>query len=183
MEPVINKELFLIQELSRNPDSTQRELSINAGLSLGMTNILLKRLVRKGYVKIRQLDWNKTRYLLTLKGSMEKARKSYAYAFHTLHQARKITDAIQQTIIAEYHDGARSATVVAWPETELLIRGALREKDLPGLELRYVEAFKYAPADETLVFSATIEDPPRPKSGRRVVFLLDRMDLEFKFEQ
>lgn len=177
------KEFALIRELARNPDCTQRELSTSAGLSLGMTNILLKRLARKGYIKISQLDWNKTRYLLTLKGSLEKARKSYAYALHTLRQAHKITAAIQQTVIAEYRAGARRAAIVAWPETALLIRGALAEKDLPGLDLACVDAFKYVPADAGLVFTATVEDPPKPRLGQRFVPLLDRVDLEFRFEE
>lgn len=177
-----SKEFALIHEISRSPAKNQRELSSRAGLSLGMTNLLLKRLVRKGYLKVKQLDWNKTQYLLTLKGSMEKARKSYAYALYTLEQARKITRAIQEAVIAEYREGNRRATVVAWPETAAIIRRALAEKDLPGFELNYVEAFKYLKPGTELVFTATLEPSPAPKAGQRFVPLLDRVDLEFRFD-
>ena len=121
-QTLARNEFALISELSEGEIRTQRELSRQTGLSLGLTNLLLKRLMRRGYVKTKQLTWNKTQYLLTLKGSLEKARKSYAYAHFIWDQARKISDAIQMTIIREYRDGVRRATVVAWPETGSLIR-------------------------------------------------------------
>jgi hypothetical protein len=176
-------EFALISELSEGEIRTQRQLSQQTGLSLGMTNLLLKRLMRKGYVKAKQLTWNKTQYLLTVRGSLEKARKSYAYAHFIWDQARKISDAIQTSIIREYRDGVREAVVVAWPETASLIRKTLAEKDLPGLELRFVDGFKYVPADATTVFTATVEPAPASfPAGQRVVPLLDRVDLQFKFD-
>ena len=176
------KEFTLIQELVRKPESTQRELSHSLGCSLGMTNILIKRLIRKGYIKVNQLTWNKTRYLLTYKGAMEKARKSYAYAVHTWTQARLITQAIQETVIDEYHDGCREAVFVAYPETQSVIRAALAEKDLPGFSSEYLESFKYVQPRHRLVFAATVEPLPAPSAGRRVVPLLDRVAMEFRFE-
>ncbi|MCX5788595.1 MAG: winged helix-turn-helix transcriptional regulator [Elusimicrobia bacterium] len=179
---LLEREFNLIQAIEQRPDITQRELSESVGCSLGMTNILLKRLVKKGFLKIGQLDWNKTRYLLTYEGSLEKARKSYAYAIHTWRQARLIIQAIQQKIITEYETGARHAAVVAWPETAAVIQGALAEKDLPGLTIEYVEAYKYLKPEHTLVFAATVEPTPEPADGRRVVPLLEKVDLQFKFE-
>ena len=69
-------EYAVISEVAREPGQTQREISRKVGLSLGMTNALLLRLARKGYIKMKQLDWKRTEYLLTLKGAMEKTRKS-----------------------------------------------------------------------------------------------------------
>ena len=177
-----SQEYRLIQALERRPEGSQRVLSQELGVSLGMTNILLKRLAKKGLIKAQKLDWNRTRYLLTYKGATEKARKSYSYALYAWSQARKISRAVQETVIAEYRSGARRATVVAWPETAMIIRGALAEKDLPGLELDYADAFKYVPADAILVFTATVEPLPPATAGRRVVPLLEKMDLEFRFE-
>ena len=37
-------------------------------VGLGMTNLLIQRLARKGLIKVTQLDWKRTQYLLTLKG-------------------------------------------------------------------------------------------------------------------
>lgn len=176
------QEYRLIQAIGRLPDGSQRALSQELGISLGMTNILLKRLAKKGLLKAQKLDWNRTRYLLTYEGVAEKARKSYSYALYAWNQARKITRAVQGTVIAEYRSGARRAAVVAWPETAMIIRGALAEKDLPGLAVDYFTEFRQVPPGETLVFAATVEPLPPAVAGRRVVPLLDKMDLEFRFE-
>ena len=153
------QEYRLIQAIGRCPDGSQRALSRALGLSLGMTNILLKRLAKKGLLKAQKLDWNRTRYLLTYEGAAEKARKSYSYALYAWNQARKITRAVQSAVIAEYRAGARRATVVAWPETAMIIRGALAEKDLPGLTVDYCAEFRRVPPGETLVFAATVGMP------------------------
>lgn len=151
-------------------------------MSLGMTNILLKRLAKKGLVKAQKLNWNRTRYLLTYEGVAEKARKSYAYALYVWDQARKITHAVQETVSAEYNAGARRAAIVAWPETAMIIRGALTEKGLPGLAVDYYEEFRRVPAEHELIFAATVESPPAPDARRRIVPLLEKMDMEFYFD-
>lgn len=178
---IAEKEFALISAISVNGETSQRKLSQKAGLSLGLTNIILKRLINRGYLKAKHLDWNKTQYLLTLKGSVEKARKSYAYALFVWDQALKIKVAIQGTVIREYRAGLREGVVVAWPETAEVIRRALAEKDLPGLTLRYVDGFKHLPPDAPTVLLATVETAPRPSPGQRHIPLLDSVDLEFEF--
>lgn len=175
-------EYDLIRVLSRRPEGSQRAISRELGLSLGMTNILINRLARKGLLKVQRLDWNRTRYFLTLKGASEKARKSYSYALFAWSQARTIVKAVQETVIAEYRQGARRAAFVAWPETAMLIRGALAEKDLPGFEPSFYEEFRRVPDSFDLVFSATVEPAPAGRAGRRIVPLLETVDVEFRFD-
>lgn len=177
-----DQEYRLIQALERRPEGSQRVLSQELGISLGMTNILLKRLVKKGLVKAQRLDWKRTRYLLTYKGAAEKARKSYAYALYVWSQARGLTRAVQETVGAEYRGGARRAAVVAWPETAMLVRGALSETELPGMTVEYFTEFRRVPPELELVFSATVEPPPAPDGRRRIVPLLETARLEFRFD-
>ena len=89
-DPLAEKEFILIQEIAKSPTRTQRDLSESIGLSLGMTNLLIKRLARKGLIKVTHLDWKRTQYLLTLKGMMEKTRKTYHYTLYTLRLFRQI---------------------------------------------------------------------------------------------
>ena len=77
-------ECALMQAVADYPGQTPSPISKRIGLSLGMTNILLMRFARKGYTKSKQLDRKRTEYLLTMKGALEKSRKSYAYTFHTI---------------------------------------------------------------------------------------------------
>jgi len=182
LESLGEREYTLIQEIAREPSRTQRELSRSTGLSLGMTNILLKRLVHKGLVKVKHLDWKRTQYLLTVEGMMEKARKSYAYALHTIRQFRVIQKRIHDCVQKEYEAGTRSAYVVAWPETEDAIREAITELPITDFNLEYVETFKHLGARAGVVFVATVEPAPDPQAGQRFVSLLDYEALKFKFE-
>ncbi len=68
------RDLLLLEELERNPVISQRELSHKFGIALGVTNACLKRMVRKGWIRIRDLNPRRIGYHLTPKGLLEKGR-------------------------------------------------------------------------------------------------------------
>ena len=51
-----DNEVLILEELEKNSDITQRDLSEKTGLSLGMVNLLLKKFVKKGFVKLEKLN-------------------------------------------------------------------------------------------------------------------------------
>ena len=81
---ITEKEFDVINEIAKNFKSNQTGISKNVGISLGMTNIILKRLTKKGWVKFNQLDKKRMEYILTPEGFKEKARKSYQYFLKTI---------------------------------------------------------------------------------------------------
>ena len=58
---------------------SQRSLSTSLGIALGLTNLLVKRVVRKGWVRVRRIQSNRVRYILTPAGLAEKSRLSRLY--------------------------------------------------------------------------------------------------------
>ena len=102
---ISDRELRIIEEISRNRDLTQRKISHRLDLYLGMTNLVLKRLVSKGYVKIKGLDKRKVQYILTPKGFTEKTKKSYRYFLKTIHSLKEMKEKIQELISMEYKKG------------------------------------------------------------------------------
>lgn len=68
------RELNLLQELEKNPIVSQRELSHKFGIALGITNACLKRMARRGWIRITGLNHHKIGYYLTPKGFSEKAK-------------------------------------------------------------------------------------------------------------
>lgn len=68
------RDLRLLEELERNPVISQRKLSHKFNIALGVTNACLKRMARKGLIRIRDLNPRKIGYYLTPKGALEKAR-------------------------------------------------------------------------------------------------------------
>jgi DNA-binding MarR family transcriptional regulator len=70
------RELNFLQELERNPVISQRELSHKFGIALGVTNACLKRMVRRGWIRIMGLNRRRIEYYLTPAGFAEKAKLS-----------------------------------------------------------------------------------------------------------
>lgn len=58
----------LLQALATGNPVTQRSLSRELGVALGLTNLLIRRLVAKGYVRISRLRPKHVQYLLTAEG-------------------------------------------------------------------------------------------------------------------
>src|SRR5438093_9988155 len=82
------RDLVLLSELDRNGGATQRGLATKLGVALGLTNLYLKRLARKGYIKITTISRHRIRYLLTPQGFAEKSRLTYQYMQYSLSYYR-----------------------------------------------------------------------------------------------
>ncbi|MBI4677684.1 MAG: winged helix-turn-helix transcriptional regulator [Elusimicrobia bacterium] len=169
---LVEKEFCLIREISRNPALTQRELSSEVGLSLGMTNLLIRRLARKGYVKTTQLTWNKVQYILTPKGMMEKARKSFDYSAWALRHLKAVVGRIRGILQAEYRAGRREFHIVGKEEGAEMVQMALDGLDLVGARIHRYSTLADIPRQADAVFLATSERPS-PSSRIRVVSLFD----------
>ena len=79
------RHLKLLEAVEENSRVTQRGLALQLGIALGLTNIYLKRLVRKGYIKCVNVRPNRISYLITPRGIAEKARLTYEFMDYSLH--------------------------------------------------------------------------------------------------
>ena len=172
-------EFALMREIAREPIQTQRDLSKSAGLSLGMTNLLLKRLARKGLIKVGRLDWKRTQYLLTPKGALEKARKTYDYARYTVRLFRQIQENVATALRREHETGRREVWIVTQDEFADVLRDALAAQPLDGASVRFASLFAEVPAGTDLVLTATQEPAPK-RADLRLVSLVDFLDVHFR---
>src|SRR5438094_9769199 len=78
------RDLQLLNEVERNAAVTQRSLARNLGVAVGLANLYLKRLVRKGHIKITTIPRHRIKYLLTPRGMAEKTRLTYEYMQYSL---------------------------------------------------------------------------------------------------
>ncbi len=66
--------LGLLDALHDNATVSQRSLSSELGIALGLTNAYVRRCIRRGFVKVSQAPANRYAYYLTPKGFAEKSR-------------------------------------------------------------------------------------------------------------
>ena len=71
--------LGVLSAIEEDDRATQRGISRELGIALGLTNAYLKKCVRKGYVKVRQIPANRYAYYLTPQGFAEKSRLTADY--------------------------------------------------------------------------------------------------------
>ena len=77
--------LRLMREIDRDGNSSQRELSRRLNISLGLVNTFLKRLVKKGYFKVKTMPRNRVKYFLTPAGLARKSRLTIEFLQYSLH--------------------------------------------------------------------------------------------------
>jgi len=74
-----DNELKLMSEISENENITQRELSKKLNVSLGSVNILIKKMIKEGLIKMNQVSKRQVLYMITPAGIMEKTKKTSRY--------------------------------------------------------------------------------------------------------
>lgn len=88
-ETEARRDLELLQAVSENDRVTQRTLARRLGIALGLANVYLKRLARKGLIKCVNVQSNRIMYLITPTGIAEKTRLTYEFMEYSLSLYRQ----------------------------------------------------------------------------------------------
>ena len=99
------RELSLLQELEKNPIVSQRELSNKFGIALGVTNACLKRMARRGWIRIMSLDHRRIGYFLTPKGFAERAKLTLHLVSWTVKHYSTLKDIIGERLLEMRNKG------------------------------------------------------------------------------
>lgn len=141
----LNESVYGVLEiLAQGKDLSQRELARQSGLSLGMVNLILKRLVKTGLIKVHMLDRNKINYILTPKGLSQRMVRSYQYflrAFRTFNESQKRIDSLLDSLIAK---GNRRFVVLGEGEVAGIIEMAVKARKDANLSVRRAGAETHA---------------------------------------
>jgi DNA-binding MarR family transcriptional regulator len=94
MERHVERDLEILTAIEEGVPLTQRALAQRLGVALGLTNLYVKRLASKGFIKVKEFPrkphaGKRLRYVLTPRGAAEKARLTYEYMGHSLQLFRR----------------------------------------------------------------------------------------------
>lgn len=124
------RDLILLTELERDGGVTQRTLANKLGVALGLTNLYLKRLARKGYVKATTIPSHRIRYLLTPQGFAEKSRLTYLYMQYSLVHYREMRARLREVLSRMMADGGTRVVIFGTNELAELAYLSLLEMGL-----------------------------------------------------
>jgi DNA-binding MarR family transcriptional regulator len=124
------RDLLLLTELERGEAITQRSLATKLGVALGLTNLCLKRLARKGYIKITTIPPHRVRYHLTPQGIAEKSRLTREYMKYSLSYYRDMRGRLKAVLERPVRAGVRKLAIVGTGELAELAYLTVREMGL-----------------------------------------------------
>ena len=92
--------LGVLKAIEGRQSVTQRSLASELGIALGLTNSYLKRCVKKGLIKVKQVPSNRYAYYLTPMGFAEKARLTAEYLSESVRFFREAREEYNGLLIA-----------------------------------------------------------------------------------
>lgn len=90
-----------LEELEKGEVTTQKELSINLRVSIGYINALIKKFLKKGYIKAKQAPYKRFIYYLTTKGFIEKSKLVSEYINSSLNFFRTLRSEFNKMFVLE----------------------------------------------------------------------------------
>jgi DNA-binding MarR family transcriptional regulator len=117
----------VLEAVSQDERITQRTLARRLGIAVGLTNMYVKRLARKGYIKCVNVQSNRIRYLITPKGLTEKTRLMYEYMDYSLHLYREAREHLRTVLQPLATNGHHRIAIYGTGEAAELTYLSLRE--------------------------------------------------------
>jgi len=150
---ISTKEYKVVDAISRNPQSSQRDISNDVGLSLGLTNILITRLAKKGYLKAKKINARRIRYIITPKGIKEQTKKTYKFMKRSLKVVSKIKKKIENFAIEMYGDGLKKFIIIGNGELSDITEIILKAMQLRGVSIE--KKLNYNGTNKAAIFNTT----------------------------
>lgn len=123
------KELAILEKIHKSKDSIkQRDLAKIAGLSLGMTNAIVKRLVEKGLVTVKKVNNRNIRYAVSPSGIEAISAKSYGFLKRTIKNVVIYKEAIEELVSEIKEMGYGKITLVGGSDLDFIIEHVCMKK-------------------------------------------------------
>ena len=119
------KETIILEQLSQNKEPIrQRELAEIAGLSLGMTNGLLKRMADKGLLMMDKVNSRNIKYILTSEGRKELNRRTQKYMKRTIKNVVYYRQAIEHLVGNASEEGYKGVSLIGKSDLDFILEWA-----------------------------------------------------------
>jgi len=107
----------LLEEINKESIISQRALADRLGIALGLVNAYIKRLYKKGHIKINTLPRNRIKYIITPQGFAEKTKLTYKFMHYSILYFKGIRQKIESTYTVMVKAGIKK--VLLWGDGEL----------------------------------------------------------------
>ncbi|NJD58196.1 MAG: winged helix-turn-helix transcriptional regulator, partial [Anaerolineae bacterium] len=101
--PEATREMILLEQIENNPNVTQASLATQLGVAVGTVNWHIKRMIAKGYVKVKRAERRKLRYIITPEGISFRAHLTIDYIEQSFLLYRNIRQRVRELLVEVRH--------------------------------------------------------------------------------
>ena len=132
------RDMDLLAHIEQNPDISQASLARELGVAVGTINWHIKRLVEKGYVKVKRAQKKKLRYIITPEGLALRARLTIDYVRNQFDLYRRIRERMLALISEIGGDGHKAVRLMGEGEIAEVCRLTCMEQGVAIAESGYL---------------------------------------------
>jgi DNA-binding MarR family transcriptional regulator len=127
----LEQEIEILENIYHNHSKVkQRDLARIVGLSLGMTNAIIKRLIKKGWLKARKINERNIHYIVSPLGMEEIAKRSYLYFKRTIKNVVYYKEAINKFFISIAGEGYKGVILIGESDLDFIVEHLCQKHDL-----------------------------------------------------
>ena len=157
----LDREFALLSEVERTPDTTQRQLAGRLDVSLGVINLLLRSVTRKGYMRMTRATWRRWFYALTPQGIMQRVRLTVAYMGQFLSRYQTVKQILREELEPLALHAESRVAIYGTGEFAELVYLALKD-----LEIEEMDFFASATPDGSKFLGMVVNDLSTLKKDR-----------------
>ena len=153
-------EIEILESISRSKSTIrQRDLARIIGLSLGMTNSILKRLTNKGLLKIKKINNRNIQYVVSPAGMEAIALRSYRYFKRTLKNVVAYKEAMDELVQEIKKKGNRRLVLVGKSDLDFIVEHFCDKYRIEYRNVRNASADPPAEEVDFFLYSENLKNP------------------------
>ena len=90
--------LQIFDIIERNPKISQKKITLHTGLAAGLVHSLMRKVISKGWVRVKQVSAKRWLYFLTPEGFFEKSRLTVNYFSRTMSTYRMMQKLVREQL-------------------------------------------------------------------------------------
>jgi DNA-binding MarR family transcriptional regulator len=90
VESFSERDLQILEHIESNPDATQSTLAEHLGVAVGTVNFVVRRMIEKGYIRLKRLERKRLKYMLTPQGIAVRAKLAMISIEYSMRLYREV---------------------------------------------------------------------------------------------
>jgi DNA-binding MarR family transcriptional regulator len=139
-ESFSERDLQILEHIESNPDATQSTLAEELGVAVGTVNFVVRRMIEKGYIRVKRLERKRLKYIVTPQGIAIRAKLAMISIEYSMRLYREIRAEAQRLLTKVKRSGKENVFIEGKGEVAEVVWLTCLEQNLKVLSHRSPEA-------------------------------------------